>query len=288
MSVSGEMRPATEFRRDYMKISLIQMDVKRGQPERNYEKAAVLVREASSFDPDVILLPEMWNTGYELGMIEELADPEGKRTEALMSDLSSELKVNIVAGSVACMQGNDVFNTLMAFDRKGKKIAEYSKIHLFRLMQEEKYLRPGNVPCTFDLEDVRFGVIICYDLRFPELSRLLALRGAQVLLAPAQWPYPRLSHWMKLLDARAIENQFFVAGCNRVGQDPDKTTFFGYSRVVDPWGNVIGEVSDEKEGILTVDMDLREVKTARDTLPVFLDRKPSIYYTDRPDTSDQC
>ncbi|MBN1332751.1 MAG: carbon-nitrogen family hydrolase [Synergistales bacterium] len=260
-----------------MKISLIQMDVKRGLPDRNYEQAAILVREAANSDPDVILLPEMWNTGYELGMIKDLADPEGQRTEALMSDLSSQLGVNIVAGSVACLKGNDVFNTLMAFDRKGKKIAEYSKIHLFRLMQEDKYLRPGTVPCTFDLEDIRFGVIICYDLRFPELSRLLALGGAQVLLVPAQWPYPRLNHWKTLLDARAIENQFFVAGCNRVGQDPDKTIFFGYSKVVDPWGNVLGEILDERESILTVEMDLQEIEKVRNTLPVFQDRKPSTY-----------
>jgi len=265
-----------------MKISLIQMDVKRGVPDRNYEQAAILVREAASHDPDVILLPEMWNTGYELEIIRDLADPEGKRTEALMSDLSSELEVNIVAGSVACRQGNEVFNTLMAFDRKGKKIAEYSKIHLFRLMQEDRYLRPGALPCVFDLEGIRFGTIICYDLRFPELSRLLALEGVEVLLVPAQWPYPRLAHWRTLLDARAIENQFFVAACNRVGQDPDKTTFFGYSRVVDPWGNSLGEITDEREGILTVEMDLGEVEKVRATIPVFQDRKPSIY-RDRQD-----
>jgi len=260
-----------------MKISLIQMDVAKGDTERNYTKVSELVREAATHDGDVIVLPEMWNTGYALERIQDISDPEGRRTVALMSELSRKHKVNIIAGSIACRHGEDVFNTMMIFNRHGDKVAEYSKIHLFRLMDEHKYLQPGSRPCTFELEGVTFGAIICYDLRFPELSRLLALNGAEVLVVPAQWPYPRLAHWKTLLEARAIENQFFVAACNRVGVDPDKTEFFGYSRVIDPWGEVIGEIKDEKEGILTVEIDLSLIARVRETVPVFQDRKPSLY-----------
>ena len=260
-----------------MKISLIQMDVARGDTERNYRRVSELVREAAEHDGDVIVLPEMWNTGYALERVQDISDPEGRRTKALMSELSSQHKVNIIAGSIAFRHGEDVFNTLMVFDRHGDKVAEYSKIHLFRLMNEHKYLQPGSRPCTFELEGVSFGAIICYDLRFPELSRLLALNGAEVLVVPAQWPYPRLGHWKTLLEARAIENQFFVAACNRVGVDPDNTRFFGYSRVIDPWGEITGQITDEKEGILTVEIDLTQIGKVRETLPVFQDRKPPLY-----------
>lgn len=259
-----------------MKLSLVQMDISKGKPDENKSRVVNLIERASREDPDVLLLPEMWNTGYSLDNVQEIADNEGRFTAELIGPLARKYNMNIVAGSVSNITGRDVYNSMYIFDRKGKMTARYDKIHLFRLMEEHLYLKPGNSLCTFDLDHNLCGGIICYDLRFPELSRLLALRGVKLLLVPAEWPHPRLDHWRTLLKARAIENQFFVAACNRVGTDGD-TAFFGNSMVIDPWGKIVGELSDEKEGILTVDIDIELVDRTRISVPVFEDRKPGIY-----------
>jgi predicted amidohydrolase len=259
-----------------MKISLVQMDILKGKPEANTEKVREMTERASSEKPDIIVLPEMWNTGYSLANIREIADRQGTMTKEIIGGLARKHDVNIVAGSVSNLVGREVFNTMFIFDRKGKVVGEYSKIHLFRLMEEHKYLSAGNSICSFQLEGISCGGIICYDLRFPELVRLLALRGVKLLFIPAEWPHPRLDHWRTLIKARSVENQFFTIACNRTGND-GKSEFFGHSMVVDPWGDIIGELEEPVEDILTVELDLDLVERARRAMPVFGDRKPGVY-----------
>ena len=119
---------------------------------------------------------------------------------------------------------------------------------------------------------------ICYDLRFPELFRHYALQGARLILLPAEWPNPRREHWRTLLRARAIENQCFVAACNRVGES-DGTSFFGASAVIDPWGATLIE-GDDTPAILTTTLDLSLVENVRERIPVFADRRPELYKLD--------
>lgn len=259
-----------------MKISVIQMDIHIGDPDRNYLSAGRLITQAAENDPDVIILPEMWNTGYSLENIRDIADMDGVRTEKEIGSLARKYGINIVAGSVSNISGDRIHNTLLVFDRSGQRIAEYNKIHLFRLMDEHKYLDGGNSQSVFELDGHLCGGIICYDLRFPELTRSLALKGIEILFVPAQWPRPRLEHWRVLSTARAIENQIFVTACNRVGS-VGNTRFFGYSRIVDPWGNTAGELIHEKEDIFSVEVDLSQVAKVRETIPVFGDRKPEFY-----------
>lgn len=259
-----------------MKISLIQMDVKIGEPEANYARAESLIRLAAEEKPDVIMLPEMWNTGYSLKNIMDIADHDGERTADTIGPLAKEYGVNIIAGSVSNIVGGKAYNALMVFDRAGKRIAGYNKIHMFKLMEEHLYISPGDSLCLFSLDGVPCGAVICYDIRFPELIRTLALQGCQLLFVPAEWPYPRLGHWRALLIARAIENQMFVAGCNRCGVDGE-TSFFGHSMIIDPWGEVLGELQEEKEQILTVDIEQSLVSEVRKKIPVFDDRKPETY-----------
>ncbi|GIP32444.1 carbon-nitrogen family hydrolase [Paenibacillus sp. J2TS4] len=258
-------------------LALLQMDVVAGEPDHNFTKLEQMLQQAIQVErkPDVIVFPELWNTGFSLTDIHALADPEGERTRSFIAEFCARHSVNVVAGSIANLVNGEVRNTLYAFDRSGQLTAEYDKIHLFRLMDEEKYLTGGDRLGRFEIDGVPTGAVICYDIRFPELSRRLALDGAKLLFVPAQWPHPRLNHWRTLLTARAIENQMVVVSCNRVGQSGD-TSFFGHSMVIDPWGEILVE-GGEEEAILTAAVDLAEVDRVRAKIPVFKDRRPNLY-----------
>lgn len=260
-----------------LKFAIIQMNVKVGDVAHNTNTLQQKLNEAIAGEskPDVIVFPEMWNTGYALTEINSLADENGEQTIALLSNFSRQHEVNIVGGSVAQKKENGVYNTIFAFDRTGKLINDYSKLHLFRLMDEEKYLQAGDKLGTLELDGVQAGMLICYDIRFPELARSLALQGAQVLFVPAQWPKPRLHHWRTLLIARAIENQMYVIACNRMGVSGE-AEFFGHSMVIDPWGEIIAEAGEE-DTILRGEIDLALVQKVRSTIPIFEDRRPGLY-----------
>lgn len=263
---------------DKLRLALVQMDVRVGEPETNFARLEQLLEEAVAAEPkpDVVVVPEMWNTGYALDRIRELADPAGERTKALVSAFCRRHRVNVIAGSIAEKQANGaVTNTAYGFDREGNEIAEYAKIHLFRLMDEHLHLEAGDRAGRFALEGVPAGVMICYDIRFPELARKLALGGAKVLFVPAEWPHPRLHHWRTLLQARAIENQMYVVACNRVGTSGE-THFFGHSMIVDPWGEIVAEAGEE-ETIVRAEIDLGLTDEVRGRIPVFADRRPPIY-----------
>jgi omega-amidase len=260
-----------------LRVSLLQMDVKAGDPEANFSKLHSMLKEAVSgpVKPDLVVFPEMWNTGYALERISELADANGVRTKLLVGSFCREHGIMALAGSVAVKSESGVRNTVYVFGRNGQMTGEYSKIHLFRLMEEEKALVPGERPGAIELDGIPAATMICYDIRFPELARTLALEGAKLLVVPAEWPNPRMHHWRTLLTARAIENQMYVVACNRVGVS-GHTEFFGHSMVIDPWGEVVVE-GGEEEGILSADLNLELVDEVRGRIPVFEDRRPSLY-----------
>ncbi|MFZ7103612.1 MAG: carbon-nitrogen family hydrolase [Peptococcaceae bacterium] len=259
-----------------MRIATIQMDVLLGGTAENLNKAVGLVRKAAELKPDVIILPEMWNTGYDLPRITRIADREGNPSARRMGELAKEFGINIIAGSIADLRGDQVYNTSYVFDRSGEQVAEYSKIHLFGLMKEGEYLASGDSRCTFALDGVKCGLMICYELRFPELARALALDGAEVIFVPAQWPQPRMHPWRILVQARAVENQLYVVAVNRVGNE-SKVEFFGHSMVVDPLGDVMYEGND-REQINITDLDLQQVTKIRNKMTCFKDRVEKVYY----------
>ncbi|MBO8162135.1 MAG: carbon-nitrogen family hydrolase [Brevibacillus sp.] len=260
-----------------MKIALIQMDVKIGEPEVNFAHAQRLVEQAAAGKPDLIVLPEMWNTGYALEQAKELADVDGRRTRELFSRLARDCQSTIVAGSVLYRdsQADEITNTMLVFNRQGQEVVQYNKLHLFRLMDEHLYLTAGNSVQGFELDGVRFGVMICYDLRFPQLSRKLVQQGAKVLINVAQWPTARVDHWQTLLQARAIENQSYMIAVNRCGESRG-TAFPGSSMVIDPWGEVL-LVGESAEKIYHLDIDLDRVDEIRKRIPVFDDQRFDIY-----------
>jgi predicted amidohydrolase len=258
-----------------MKIACVQMNIEFGNPDANFSNVEKYICEAAEGNPDVIVLPEMWNTGYALKHLDELADNTGASTKKSLSELSKKYNVNIVGGSVATKTNGDFYNTMYAFNRQGDIIAEYNKVHLFKLMDEHKYIKPGNSKNLFEIDGINCAGIICYDLRFPEWTRTHVLNGAKIIFIPAQWPKKRIDHWQLLLQARAIENQCYIVAVNRVGSDPNNE-FNGHSMVIAPWGELLVS-SQSSEGISYANLDLNEVIRVRDTIPVFQDRRPELY-----------
>lgn len=258
-------------------IALIQSDIHLGDPAANRQRIERWMEEAlkAANKPDMIVLPEMWNTGYALERIQELADVDGQESRKWIADFARCNDVHVIAGSIAEKRGEQVYNTMRIYARTGEEIAAYSKMHLFRLMEEEKHLSAGQSVVTFELDGQTSGASICYDIRFPELTRTMALMGAKVLFVPAAWPHPRLHHWRTLLIARAIENQMYVVACNRTGES-GKDHFFGHSMIIDPWGEIVAEGGEEEE-IIAGSIDLSVVDDVRARIPVFEDRRAAIY-----------
>jgi predicted amidohydrolase len=260
-------------------ISLVQMDCRVGEPEANFAAAAGYIADAAQRGSDLVLLPELWSTAYALERAPELASPLAPTADdegwfGRFAALAREHGVWL-AGSLLEAQAGRYYNCLALYDPQGCLQGAYRKIHLFRLMDEEKYLAPGAEAVTADTPWGRVGLSICYDLRFPELFRRYELDGARLIIVPAEWPQPRREHWRTLLRARAIENQCFVAACNRVGAT-NSNTFFGASAVIDPWGETLIE-GGEAEMVLTVQIDLGLVDGVRRRIPVFADRRPELY-----------
>lgn len=255
--------------------AIIQMNIAYGQPEANRKKVEEKTAQAMKLQPDFILLPELWDTGYDLKRFDKIADNYGQKNKAFLKRLAKTYQVGIIGGSVSNREESGTYNTLYAFDKQGNLTGEYRKAHLFRLMDEEKYLSAGEKPCQFNIENISCSAVICYDIRFPEWIRKNILQGAEILFVPAEWPRARLSHWRHLLISRAIENQCYIVACNRVGQDPNNT-FAGHSLVIDPWGEVIAEAGEQEE-ILYAEIDLSSIQKARTYIPVFDDRRPDLY-----------
>lgn len=259
-----------------MKVSAIQMDMKLGEPDYNFEHAVQLVRTAAATGADVITLPETWNVGFfPNDNLKSLSDNDGKRVKETFGPLAKELGVNIVAGSVANVRGNKLYNTCYIFDRKGELVADYDKTHLFTPMGEHNSFEFGDRLVTFELDNVRCGIVICYDIRFLELVRSLALRDIDLLFVVAQWPKLRARHWEILNTARAIENQMFVVATNSCGT-AGATKYAGHSILLDPWGEILA-LGGENEQILTADLDFDVVRGIRESINVYRDRRPAIY-----------
>lgn len=259
-----------------MKVSLVQMNMKFAAPDENFARAEELIRQAAQSHPDVITLPETWNVGFfpKEGLM-ELSDQDGARVKETFSRLAKELNVNLVAGSVSNVKNGKVYNTAYVFDRAGACVAEYDKTHLFTPMGEDEYFAFGDHVVRFQLDGVPCGIIICYDIRFPELIRTMSVPGIDVLFVVAQWPTARRFHWQTLNQARAIENQCFVACTNSCGT-AGETRYAGYSAIYDPWGELVGGAG-ANEMIVTADMDLSIIRDIRSSINVYRDRKPGLY-----------
>lgn len=257
------------------KVGLVQMDIAFGDPKENYKKAEQWFEKAAEQACSLVVLPELWTTGYDLTRLDEIAHHEGEDVIHFLKEQAAKHQFHIVGGSIAKQTANGVKNTMYVVDKNGNLLHEYSKLHLFRLMDEHKHLVAGEDETKFTIDGQEAGSFICYDIRFPEWLRKPVLNGAKVLFVVAEWPLPRVDHWQTLLKARAIENQSYVVACNRSGRDLNNV-FAGHSMIIDPWGAVIAEAGEGEE-LLTGSVDLGVIDEIRRRIPVFDDRRPDFY-----------
>ncbi len=255
-------------------ISLAQMNIALGDERKN---AALMERwavEAARRGSHLLVLPELWSTGYALEQSKELAAVLNTGMFTQMGGIAQQNKISLV-GSILEKRGQEVANSAPFFAPNGRMLGIYRKLHLFRLMEEDKWLQPGQSPLAMDLPWGNTALAICYDLRFPELFRRYAVEGARVMIIPAEWPLERIEHWRALLRARAIENQCYIIACNAAGQT-GSTVFGGHSTIIDPWGKTVIE-GGEAPLLLTAEIEMEVVDDVRRRIPVFDDRREDMY-----------
>jgi predicted amidohydrolase len=255
-----------------IKAAAIQFNVKQGDVDANLAYVRGALKRAADSGANLAVLPEMWSSGFAYRNLNELALRTAGIVDELL-ELSRSLKI-VIVGSMPEPNGDKVFNTVYVADN-GRLAGTYRKLHLFSLLGEDKAFSGGDQWLLAETSIGKIGVIICYDLRFPELSRRLALEGASVICVPAQWPKPRQEHWRTLLRARAIENQLFVVACNACGLI-GKLDFFGMSMVIDHKGEVLAEAG-EAECEICAALDMQLMADWRTQIPCFNDRKPEYY-----------
>lgn len=243
-----------------------------------------LMNEVYGPKPDIIVLPEMFNCPYENENFPFYAEERGEITWKHMSELAAHFGVYIVAGSIPEYDENDcVYNTCYVFDREGRQIAKHRKIHLFDVdipgmrFRESATFSPGEEITVFDTEFGKMGAAICFDVRFPELFRAMAVRGAKVIFLPAQFNMATgPAHWAETLKIRAVDNELFFVGASAARYEGFDYECWGHSVVYDPFGIALA-AADETEQILFADLDLRRIDEVRAQLPTFLHLKRELY-----------
>jgi len=242
-----------------IRIGCLQMELAKGDPTANFDKVRKFMDRAAEERIRFLLLPEMWSSGFAYRELSSLAG----ETPGLMGKIRKMAREREMAviGSLPVSENGKIYNTAFAVDVDGSVRASYRKVHLFPLFKEDMFLEGGDRPVVTNLAGVDVGLAVCFDLRFPELFRKLALLGARIILIPSLWPRERLDHWRVLLKARAVENQYFVAGVNIVGRQ-GMTEFPGHSMIVDPHGEVLAEGGDS-EGLIIADVDPGMVEKVR-------------------------
>ncbi len=229
----------------YMKvnISLLQIKVVAGNIEKNFETVINYLMKLPEKNYHFAVLPELWASGYSYENIDFCAKYTTENIYKL-EKIAFEKNLNII-GSVPYIEKNNLYNRNLFINNKGEIASYYNKIHLFKPLKEDKYFKKGEKIC-FVKDPIPFGLTLCYDLRFPELFRILTIKGALIIFISAQWPKARLTHWKILNIARAIENQIFIVSCNCVGF-LNEIEFGGNSMIVNPDGEILAELSNNEE-----------------------------------------
>jgi omega-amidase len=255
-----------------MTILCCQLDIAWENRDANHAKVRSLLRDARVRDGAMLVLPEMFASGFSLD-VAKIAEGESRPTERFLADVAREHRIFIVAGVVSesSRTGRGV-NEAIVIDPAGATVARYRKLHPFNFGDEGRRYDAGDRIVTFEWGGFVVAPFVCYDLRFPEIFRVATLKyGANLFLVIANWPRPREEHWLTLLRARAIENQAYVVGVNRVGRDPTNE-YGGRSLVIGPRGDVILDAG-EREGIFTADIEIAPLVEYRSQFPALRDAR---------------
>ncbi|MGE5404585.1 MAG: carbon-nitrogen hydrolase family protein [Candidatus Saccharibacteria bacterium] len=266
-------------------VGLCQMRVDLNK-EVNLKMASEMVREAAAQGCDLVVLPEMFNCPYQTARFPEYAESiPGGESYAMLQELARSLQIILIGGSIPEIDKDGrVFNTSLAFNESGQMLACHRKMHLFNVdiqggisFRESDTLSAGQEVTTFESGLGPMGMAICYDLRFPELSRLMVQRGAQILLFPGAFNTTTGPlHWEILLRCRAVDNQVYVIAASPAYDPAGVYPAHGHSMVVDPWGKIVAEAETSEELVLA-EINLENVKRVRDELPLLKHRRLDLY-----------
>lgn len=249
-----------------MRIYGIQLDIVWEDKEANFQKVESLLEQARPEPGSLVVLPEMFATGFSMNL--RLTQERRRRiTEDRLEKWARQYDVFFVAGVVRTVVGGAATNAAVLFDPRGHLVGQFAKLHPFPLVNEGSFYQPGNEIVTWRIQDWVVAPFLCYDLRFPEVFRIAMRRGAFFYVVLANWPASRIDHWRILLRARAIENQAYVLGVNRCGEDPN-TRYAGGSMLVSPRGEVLAELGEE-ESVLQAEIRPEEVHQYRQEFPAW-------------------
>ena len=270
---------------DRIRVACVQMTSRRDKAA-NIETAERLLAKAASTGADVVVLPEKWNAIGDADVLHAAAELlDGGESVEAMARWAGQHGVTLVGGSITERRDGreKLSNTSLVFDPEGNLVAAYRKIHLFDVevggvtYLESEAEEPGDEPVVADVEGWRIGLSVCYDVRFPELYRILTLEGAELLTVPAHFTTPTgKDHWHVLLRARAIENQAYVAAAAQVGETLPGKPAYGRSLIADPWGTVLVQAPDV-ETVVTAELDRSRLREIRAKLPSLANRQPDAY-----------
>ena len=270
---------------DQLRVACVQL-TSRADKAANLAKAERLVARAAATGADVVVLPEKWNAIGDDETLRAAAESlEGGESVAAMAEWARRHGITLVGGSITeRREGREkLANTSLVFDPDGEIVATYRKIHLFdvevggHVYRESDAEEPGEEPAVAPLEGWPVGLSVCYDVRFPELYRILALQGALLVTVPAHFTlHTGKDHWEVLLRARAIENQLYVAAAAQVGETLPGRPSYGRSLIVDPWGLVLAQAPDE-ETVISAELDRVRLEDVRAKLPSLASRQPDAY-----------
>lgn len=275
-----------------MRVAAVQLN-SNGDKARNLDAAERLVRAAAADGAELVALPEKWNLLADGAELVAGAEPLDGPSLSGARDWARELGIHLLAGSISERggEGGKASNTSVLIGPDGEDIAVYRKIHMFDVdaggvsYRESAHEQAGTEVVAMPLGDLVAGLTVCYDLRFPELFRILALRGARLILVPSAFTLATgRDHWEVLLRARAIENQLFVLAPNQVGEAPPHYSSFGRSMIVDPWGVVLATAPDE-ECFVAAELDFAVLDRVRESLPSLANRQPGAYAWPQPTES---
>jgi deaminated glutathione amidase len=270
---------------DRIRVACVQM-TSRADKAANLETAERLVTQAASTGADIVVLPEKWNVIGNAELYHATAEPlDGGESVAAMADWARRHGITLVGGSIAeRREGREkLSNTSVVFDPEGRVVAVYRKIHLFDVevggvvYRESEAEEPGDESVVAEAEDWKIGLSVCYDIRFPELYRILALQGAEFVTVPAHFTTPTgKDHWHVLMRARAIENQLYVVAAAQIGETLPGKPAYGRSLIADPWGIVIAQAHDEQT-VISAELDRAHLEDIRAKLPSLANRQSNAY-----------
>ncbi len=268
------------------KLALCQMKVI-DDKNSNIKKALDMIEISANNGSDLVILPEMFNCPYDNNKFREYAEEKGSsKTLKAISEAAEKFNIYIVAGSIPELKEGKLYNSSFILDRNGEIIGSHRKMHLFDIdipgkiiFKESENLSAGNQITVIETDICKIGVVICYDMRFPELLRIMTLKGAELIVIPGAFNMTTgPAHWETLIRARAVDNQLYMAAASPAKNEELSYVAYGNSMVVDPWGKILARAGEEEE-IIYADIDLSRIKEVREELPVLKNRREDIYST---------